>query len=88
MTMRVTLYTKPGCVLCDELKADLLALQPEIGFALVEQNIEEDEDDFARFRYLIPTVDVENGPLLTPPHDFMLLRRTLEAARDQSAADS
>ena len=86
--MRVTLYTKPGCLLCDELKADLLALQAEIGFALVERNIEEDEDDFARFRYHIPAIDVENGPLLTPPHDFVLLRRTLGAARDQSTADS
>jgi glutaredoxin len=80
--MRVTLYTKPDCPLCDELRADLLALQPEIGFALIEQNIEEDEDDFASFRYLIPVVNIENGPLLTPPHDFMLLRRTLEATRD------
>ena len=82
--MRVTLYTKPDCALCDELKADLLALQPEIGFTLAEQNIEEDAGDFARFRYLIPVLDVEDGPLLMPPHDFMHLRNVLSAARDQS----
>ena len=83
--MRVTLYTKPDCALCDELKADLLALQPEIGFTLTERNIEEDAGDFARFRYLIPVLDVEDGPLLTPPHDFMQLRIVLSAARDQSS---
>ncbi len=83
--MRVTLYTKPDCALCDELKADLLALQPEIGFTLAERNIEKNAGDFARFRHLIPVLDVEDGPLLTPPHDFMNLRNVLSAARDQSS---
>ncbi len=83
--MRVTLYSKPDCALCNELKADLLALQPEIGFTLIERDIEEDADSFARFRYLVPVLDVEDGPLLMPPHDFLQLRTVLSGAHDQSS---
>ncbi|MCB0045762.1 MAG: glutaredoxin family protein [Caldilineaceae bacterium] len=81
--MRVRLYTKPGCSLCDELKADLQALQSEIGFVVEECNIEANQADFARFRYLIPVLDIEGGPLLHPPHDFVTLRHALLAAGRQ-----
>ena len=77
--MQVTLYTKPGCHLCDELKADLLALQTEMNFVVVERNIEEDRQDFARFRYLIPVVDIEGGPVLYPPHTQHSVRQALES---------
>ena len=75
--MQLTLYTKPNCSLCEELKADLLALQPEVGFILSERNIEENAEDFARFRYLIPVLDIEGGELLYPPHARYRLRDAL-----------
>ena len=78
--MRVTLYSKPDCPLCDELKADLLALQPEIGFSLQERDIETSSDDFARYRYLIPVLDIEGGEVLYPPHDWFAIRQALMAA--------
>lgn len=68
--MRVTLYSKPDCHLCEELKADLLSMQQKFGFTLLERNIEEDPDDFVRFRYLIPVLDIEGGNLLYPPHTW------------------
>lgn len=80
--MKLTLYSKPDCPLCDELKADLDGLQEEFGFTLVERNIEDDEADFERYRYLIPVLDIENGPILYPPH---MMRRTRQALVD--AAD-
>jgi len=45
--MKLTLYTKPDCPLCDELKTDLLSIEQEVGFsfALEERNIEEDVDN-------------------------------------------
>ena len=33
------LYTRTGCHLCDEMKAGLLALQPEFGFRLAEVEV-------------------------------------------------
>jgi hypothetical protein len=79
--MQVTLYSKPNCHLCTELKVDLTALQAEIGFELIERNIEEDAQDFARFRYLIPVLDIAGGELLYPPHTWHKLHRALELAQ-------
>ena len=62
--LRVTLYAKPDCPLCDELKADLAELQTEFALELTERNIEADEGDFRRYRYLIPVLDIEGGELL------------------------
>lgn len=82
--MRVTLYTKPECPLCDECKADLRALQSEFGFVLEERSILDDPEFFARFQFLIPVVDIDGGPLLYPPHDWLTLRHTLVAAQAQA----
>lgn len=79
--MEITLYSKPGCHLCTELKDDLFALQKEISFTLLERNIEDDPEDFARFRYLIPVLDIAGRELLYPPHTWSTLRRALETAR-------
>ncbi len=79
--MQVTLYSKPNCHLCTELKVDLAALQKEISFELVERNIEENADDFARFRYLIPVLDIAGGELLYPPHTWRHVHRALEVAQ-------
>ena len=83
--MRVTLYSKPGCPLCDELKADLLGFQTVMGFTLLERNIEDDADDFLRYRYLIPVLDIEGGALLYPPHAWDVVQSALRAAQRQDA---
>ena len=82
--VRVTLYSRPGCHLCDELKHDLAELQTSLDFHLIEHNIDHDPVAFARFRYLIPVLDVENGPLLYPPHDRLTLLQTIQKAQQQS----
>jgi glutaredoxin len=45
----VTLYTRPGCHLCDEAKAAIAPLLREFGATLREVNI--DEDPFLKERY-------------------------------------
>ena len=77
MPMRIVLYSKPECHLCDDVKADLQALQPEVGFALEERNIEDDAGEFERYRYLIPVLDIEDGPVLYAPIDRYELRQAL-----------
>jgi len=78
--MHVTLYARPGCHLCDDLKTDLAALQTEIAFVLTERNIDDDPADYARFQYLIPVLDIEGGPLLFPPHHGDLVAAALHEA--------
>lgn len=79
--MHVTLWSKPDCPLCDELKADLLAMQEGIGFSLEERNIEDDSAAWERFKYLIPVLDIEGGPLLYPPHSWGAVHQALTNAR-------
>ena len=78
--MQVTLYTKPDCPLCDDLKADLQALQTQFELAISQCNIEEDAELFERFRYLIPVLDIEDGSLLYPPHTWQKTVAALEEA--------
>lgn len=82
--MQVTLYTKPNCHLCNQLRLDLAWIQRELDFSVVERNIEADPADAERFRYLIPVLQV-GETFFYPPHDLMTLHSTLRAAADQSA---
>jgi len=52
----LTLYSKPGCHLCEELRARLDDLQPVLGFTLTEVDITSDAALFARYRYDIPVL--------------------------------
>jgi len=78
--MQVTLYTKPDCGLCSDVKRDLLTLKPEFDFTLVEQNIELDPELAQRFRYLVPVVEIAGGELLYPPHTGHQLYNALHVA--------
>jgi thiol-disulfide isomerase/thioredoxin len=77
--MQLTLYTKPGCHLCDDLKIILLNLQDEVTFTVAERDITSDPELVARFQYLIPVLEIPGGPLLYPPHREDHLRRALSA---------
>jgi len=78
--MIVTLYSRPDCHLCEELKLDLEPLRAQWGFTLVERNIDDDSADYERFRYLIPVLDIEGGPLLYPPHMTWAIEAALRNA--------
>lgn len=57
---RVTLYSKPGCHLCDVAKQVIQAVQQRRKFSLEVRNIENDSADLDRFRNDIPVIAV-NG---------------------------
>lgn len=84
--MQVILYSKPDCQLCEEVKADLLSLQSDFGFTLLERNIEEDAELFGQFRYLIPVLDIEDQPLLYPPHTWQSVYQALRKAQQMAQA--
>ncbi len=54
--MTLTLYSKPGCHLCEEMRAALDELQPEYRFAIDEFDITTNPELFARYRYEIPVL--------------------------------
>jgi glutaredoxin len=56
----ITLYTRPGCHLCDEAREAILALGEELPqFELSEVNIEQDEGLLARYLERTPVVAVD-----------------------------
>ncbi len=58
--IEVLVYSKPGCHLCDEVKAQLLKLRASHPFELRETNILEDAASFDRYKEEIPVVMI-NG---------------------------
>jgi hypothetical protein len=56
----VTLYTRPGCHLCDEARQAILGLRDELPpFELREVNIDQDEGLLASYLERIPVVAVD-----------------------------
>jgi glutaredoxin len=56
---QVTLYSKPGCHLCDPVREVILAAQRSAEFELVVRNILDDPEDFERYKHAIPVVTVD-----------------------------
>ncbi len=79
--MRVTLYTKKNCSLCDAVYEQLTLLQHEITFELVLRDITQDAAEFERFRHQIPVVAIDGQPVLRAP----IAPRDLENALRQAA---
>ncbi len=55
----LTLYSKPGCHLCERLRALVDALQPEFGFQVEEVDITQNATLFARYQREIPVLLVD-----------------------------
>jgi glutaredoxin len=52
----VTIYSRPGCHLCEEVKTQLAPLLREFGARLTEINIDEDSQLRARYDYDVPVI--------------------------------
>ena len=52
----VTLYTKPGCHLCESVEQTLAVARLRRDFDLVTRNILDDPADFEKYQYAIPVV--------------------------------
>ena len=74
----VTLYTRPGCHLCDEARAALERVRRQAPFTLDEIDIETDDALHARYLERIPVVAVDGEELFQYFVDeSALLRRIL-----------
>jgi glutaredoxin len=52
----VVVYSKPGCCLCEEVKAKLKSLQASHAFAVREVNILQDPEAYQKFKEEVPVV--------------------------------
>ena len=54
--MRLTLYTRPGCHLCEEMKAVIGRVRGQVACELDEVDISRDETLLQRYRHHIPVL--------------------------------
>ena len=84
--MRVTLYTKKDCTLCDQARTHLAELQPSVPHRLVEIDIESDPVLTARHGDSVPVV--ETGPYtLRAPFSLTDLKVVLLSAQQHAAGN-
>jgi glutaredoxin len=78
----VTIYTRPGCHLCEEAKIAIAPLLREFAVELREVNI--DEDTILRERYGLDVPVIFIGPRKAAKHrvDVAQFRRQLQDARE------
>jgi glutaredoxin len=77
--MEVTLYSRPGCSLCEEARRDMEALEEEYGFALRVVNIDDDPELSARYGASIPVVAIDGEAVLMTRVSRFRFRKAWEA---------
>ena len=55
---RITLYTKPGCHLCDAAAQVIEQVGRRVELRLVKRSILDDAEDFRRYQFEIPVIFV------------------------------
>jgi glutaredoxin len=77
----VTLYSRPGCHLCEEAKAAIVPLLREFGSALHEVNIDEDAALKERYGWDVPVIFIGKHKAAKHRVDLAQFRRQLKEAR-------
>ena len=73
--VEVTLFTKDGCHLCDEVEAELSQLQAAYPHRLRKVDITAEPALFERYRYTIPVVQIGDVELAAPISRAQLVER-------------
>jgi glutaredoxin len=79
----VTLYTRPGCHLCEEAKTAVAPLLPEFGAVLREVNIENDAVLEERYGWDIPVIFIGARKAAKHRVDVEQFRRQLQASKSK-----
>ena len=77
----VTIYSRPGCHLCEEAKTQIAPLLGEFGALLTEINIDEDAELRARYNYDVPVIFLGARKAAKHRVDLAQFRRQLRDAR-------
>ena len=81
----LTLYSRPGCHLCEEMKEIVAPIAHELGCTVNEVDISEDPDLEARYGVEIPVLLVNGRKAFKYRLTARELRRRLEAERRTAA---
>jgi hypothetical protein len=73
----VTLYSRPGCHLCDEARQSLQRVQTRVAFNLCEVDITSDDALHARYLERIPVVALDGEDLFDYEVDEESLARLI-----------
>lgn len=76
----VTIYSRPGCHLCEEAKYQIAPLLAEFGARLIEINIDEDAELRARYDYDVPVIFLGARKVAKYRVDLAQFRRQLRDA--------
>ena len=77
--MRVHLYTKAGCPLCEEAEELLDEAKDHIALEVEKIDILRDDALFARYRYRVPVIRIGNADVLELKFTLEDLLRVLTA---------
>jgi glutaredoxin len=83
--LEVTLYTRPGCHLCEEAKSQIAPLLAEFGARLREVNIDADPELRERYNVDVPVIFLGHRKIAKHRIDTGQFRRQLVEARRPSA---
>lgn len=83
--LEVTLYTRPGCHLCDEAKLQMAPLLAEYGARLREVNIDDDPQLRELYDVDVPVIFLADRRIAKHRIDLVQFRRQLSEARRRSA---
>jgi glutaredoxin len=76
----VTLYTRPGCHLCDDAREALLRVRQRTPFALDEIDIESDDELHRAYLERIPVIELDGEHLFDYFVDEQALSARLNSA--------
>ena len=76
----VTIYSRPGCHLCEEAKAQIVPMLKEFSARLTEINIDEDPELRSRYDYDVPVIFIGTRKAAKHRVDAAQFRRQLKKA--------
>ena len=81
MKPQVTLYSKPGCHLCEEMKSEMARANCAEAYDLQEVNIESNPELFARYRFDIPVLLIDGVEMFRHQLSAVAFRERISRAR-------
>jgi len=76
--LKLTLYSKKECHLCDIAKNELDDLGNEIAFLITEVDIEKDPEVFEKYKHLIPVIEMDGKVIFTGRIDREKLKNAVK----------
>ncbi len=75
--VKLTLYSKKDCHLCDIAKKELNDLQKDLTFSITEVDIEKEREVHEKYKHLIPVIEIDGKIIFTGRIDRNMLKNTL-----------